>query len=138
LGAVVENARDAAEVFVAHDDRRHDFVDVKRLVIESANLSKLASRIVHPNRRAIAFQKRVELLADLTRSQRARCICGRRGRWRRSRKSEWPRIWTVTLRRLFVTLSLRWRIQVDGDHGRFADQHDLSAHVLFLPIKECR
>ncbi len=49
LGAVVQNASDAPEVFIAHHHCRNHFVNVKRLVVESTNLAKLTTRIVNPH-----------------------------------------------------------------------------------------
>src|ERR1043166_1716936 len=65
VSAVVENATDAAEVFVAHHHCRNYFVDIERPVVESTNLAKLTTSVVDSNQRAILFQKCIELFVNL-------------------------------------------------------------------------
>jgi hypothetical protein len=49
FSAVLENATDASEVFIAHDDRRYCFVNIKTPVVERTNLPKLTTRVVNAN-----------------------------------------------------------------------------------------
>src|SRR5689334_355042 len=61
FGAVIKNPADAAEVFIAHHYRRDYFIDVERLVVESAYLSKLAPSVINSYFRAVRFEERIEL-----------------------------------------------------------------------------
>ena len=64
--SVGEKRDDAAVVFVPHHDCRHNLVDIKGAIVESANLTVLAAGIVDPNQRAIGFEKRVNCSIDLS------------------------------------------------------------------------
>src|SRR5262245_9628800 len=53
VSAVIENARYASEVFIAHHNCWNDLADVETSVIERTNLTKFTPRIIHANKRSI-------------------------------------------------------------------------------------
>src|SRR6185436_6841873 len=108
VGTVFQNATDAPEVFIAHDNGRDHFVNVKRPVVEGTNLTELTSRIINANYRIILFKERIELLVNLAIRQRFRRVRCRRRSWRWRRKREWSCVWSITFRGLFVRQPLRW------------------------------
>ena len=81
FSAVVENAADAAKVFIAHHHCRKHFVNVKCLVVESTDLSKLTTSIINSQERAILFEKRIHLLTNLTIGKSWRRVGSWRRRW---------------------------------------------------------
>ena len=136
FSAVVENACDASKVFIAHHDRRYHFVNVKRAVVESANLPKLTTGIVDSNQRAIVFQKRIELFRDLAISERPWRVGRRRRRWRRRGKANGRAFGPYALRGLFVALSLCRRIQVDGIDAALPTSTIFAAHLCFVVVEK--
>jgi len=62
ISSIRQNSRDASKIFIAHDNGRHGFVDIKRAVIKGTYLAKLTAGIVHPNNSAVVAQEQIELL----------------------------------------------------------------------------
>ena len=58
-GAVGQDARDAAVVLVAHDDRRHDLVDVVGAVVERDDLAVFTSGVVDADQHALSLEELV-------------------------------------------------------------------------------
>src|SRR6185503_1723521 len=132
FGAVVENTTDASEVFITHHHRRYHFVNVKRAVVESPDLSKLAPGIIDSNESAIGFEKLIELLCNLAIGKRLRRIWCRRRSWRWRRENKWFRVWSITSLRLFVSLPFWWWVEIHGYGRGLADEYDFSAYSGFL------
>src|SRR6185295_14665763 len=65
FSAVIKYPADTTEVFIAHYYCRNRCVNVKCLVVESSNLSKLTTSVINSNFCAVRFKKSVELLVDL-------------------------------------------------------------------------
>src|SRR6266850_741307 len=134
IGAVSQDSRDAAVVFIAHHNGRQSFINIKRAVVEGANLTKLTPRIVHSNKSAVVFQKHIELFVNLSVSEWSRSIRRRCRRW--GWLGERPWIWTEALLCLLVGQSFcRWR-EAYRHYGMSACQHNFPAHLcLFLREK---
>src|SRR4029078_11560183 len=65
FSAVIKYPADTTEVFIAHHHCRNRGDNVKCLVVESSNLSKLTASVINSNFRAVRFKESVELLVDL-------------------------------------------------------------------------
>src|SRR5688572_20472424 len=84
ISLISQNARYAAVVLITHYYRGHNFSDIKRAIVESANLSMFSPRVVDAHHDAICFEKLVELFIDLPPRQYSTV-----GRWGRRRRGRW-------------------------------------------------